>query len=239
MPVEEALPADQTVTEQASGMEQAPGAVMGIDDQALIDSRVDGLAATIAAIKDAYAEQSDQLSNAQILSNELQEQLGALSTANSDLEATLEEKTRVSADQETELAALRAALAARNAEFDQVSAQLADAERLAADTGAAKSGLEAQARTLTAEMDALLAELNDDAPVADAQPEDATEAPAPADEAAPVAEAPAEEAAPAAESHRCRRQRSRTHRDAARRSGGAHGSADGVAASQSRRADDC
>ena len=123
MPVEEALPADQTV------MEQTPDAVAVIDDQALIDSRVDGLATTIGAIKRAYAEQSDQLSNAQILSNELQEQLGALSTANSDLESTLEEKAKALADQEAELAALREALAARNAEFEQLSAQLAEIGR--------------------------------------------------------------------------------------------------------------
>ena len=117
MPVEQALPAGQTV------MEEAQIDAAEFDDQ-VIEPRIEDLSASIAAVKAAFAQQSDQLSNVQILSDELQEQLGALSTANSDLESMLEEKAKALADREAELDALRQTFATRNEEFDLLSTRL-------------------------------------------------------------------------------------------------------------------
>ena len=173
-----------------------------IDDLSAIHGRVDELAATIGAIQAAFRQKSDEIANAQRLSNELQTQLSALTSANCDLQDSLEEKAKALADREIDLAALRNAFGTRNQEFDALNAQRSSVESKADSVAAAKAALDARIQALTADVDAILAQ------DADAQPVDALstaetaegEPPVEAMEAVPakalVQDAPAVQGAP-------------------------------------------
>ncbi len=133
-----------------------------LDNPTAIESRLNELAATIDAVTAAYAQQSDQLANAQIRSEELQAQLGALSAANSDLETLLAEKNKALADAETELAALRQSYATRSEECERLNAQLAEVTTQTTAVDAVKAAQDGRIRAIGERLVALLAQFDAD-----------------------------------------------------------------------------
>jgi chromosome segregation ATPase len=131
-----------------------------LDDPAAIESRLNALAATIDAVATAYTQQSDQLANAQIRSEELQAQLGALSAATSDLETLLAEKSKALADAETELAALRQSYATRSEEYEQLNAQLTEVAARTTAVDVVKAMQDERIRAVSERLVALLAEFD-------------------------------------------------------------------------------
>ena len=131
-----------------------------LDNPAAIESRLSELASTIDAVTAAYTQQSDQLANAQIRSEELQAQLGALSAANSDLETLLAEKSKALADAEAELAALRQSYATRSEAYEQLNAQLTEVTTRTTTVDAAKAAQDERIRAVSERLIALLAQFD-------------------------------------------------------------------------------
>lgn len=140
------------------------------DDPGAIDGRMHELAATIEEVTAAYTRQSDQLASAEMLAEELQEQLGALSAANSDLETLLAEKNNALANAESELAALRQAYETRNQEYDLLNGHLTVTEEKSANVEDAKAAQDERIRAI-AERVAVLLSAHDDSVQAAPTPE--------------------------------------------------------------------